>query len=104
MRIDNNKARFLKKYEQRLKKVLLVGFIAGIVICFLLGSIVSRIRIGGLEKKYKEQIAELEKKNEQLSNESQDGGTGEKAASGADTLSSAEDGWSLVLILSLIHI
>ena len=98
MRIDNNKARFLKKYEQRLKKVLLVGFIAGIVICFLLGSIVSRIRIGGLEKKYKEQIAELEKKNEQLSNESQDGGTGEKAASGADTLSSAEDGWSLVLI------
>ena len=50
MRIDNNKARFLKKYEQRLKKVLLVGFIAGIVICFLLGPIVSRIRLGGLEK------------------------------------------------------
>lgn len=98
MRIDNSKARFLKKYEQRLKKVMIVGFVAGIVVCFLLGSIVNRIRIGGLEKKYKEQITTLKDQNEQLSGESQDGGTGGEVTSSADTLSSTEEGWSLVLI------
>lgn len=98
MRIDNSKARFLKKYEQRLKKVMIVGFVAGIVVCFLLGSIVNRIRIGGLEKKYKEQITTLKDQNKQLSSESQDGGTGGEVTSGADTLSSTEEGWSLVLI------
>lgn len=98
MRIDNSKARFLKKYEQRLKKVMIVGFVAGIVVCFLLGSIVNRIRIGGLEKKYKEQITTLKDQNEQLSGESQDGGTRGEVTSSADTLSSTEEGWSLVLI------
>lgn len=98
MRIDNSKARFLKKYEQRLKKVMIVGFVAGIVVCFLLGSIVNRIRIGGLEKKYKEQITTLKDQNKQLSSESQDGGTGGEVTSSADTLSSTEEGWSLVLI------
>lgn len=98
MRIDNSKARFLKKYEQRLKKVMIVGFVAGIVVCFLLGSIVNRIRIGGLEKKYKEQITTLKDENKQLSSESQDGGTGGEVTSSADTLSSTEEGWSLVLI------
>ena len=98
MRIDNSKARFLKKYEQRLKKVMIVGFVAGIVVCFLLGSIVNRIRIGGLEKKYKEQITTLKDQNKQLSGESQDGGTGGEVTSSADTLSSTEEGWSLVLI------
>lgn len=98
MRIDNSKARFLKKYEQRLKKVMIVGFVAGIVVCFLLGSIVNRIRIGGLEKKYKEQITTLKDQNKQLSGESQDSGTGGEVTSSADTLSSTEEGWSLVLI------
>lgn len=98
MRIDNNRARFLKKYEQRLKKVMLVGFVAGIVVCFLLGSVVNRIRIGGLEKKYKEQIATLKDKNEKLSSEGQNGGTGKEADSSVETLASAENGWSLVLI------
>ena len=98
MRIDNNKARFLKKYEQRLKKVMLVGFVAGFVICFLLGAVVNRIRISGLEKKYKEQVATLKDQNEQLASKDQDDGTGKEADSSAVTLSSAENGWSLVLI------
>lgn len=98
MRIDNNKARFLKKYEKRLKKVMIVGFAAGIIVCFLLGSIVNRIRIGGLEKKYKEEIAALKDQNKQLSSGEQGEGTVVEAASGAETLSSTDAGWSLALI------
>lgn len=98
MRIDNNKARFLKKYEQRLKKVLIVGFAAGILICFLLGSIVNQIRIGGLERKYKEQITTLKDKNEQLSGKIQGSVTEKEVNDNADVLSSKKDGWNLVLI------
>lgn len=97
MRIDNNKARFLKKYEKRLKKVLIVGFAAGIIICFLLGSVVNRIRIGGLEKKYEEQITTLKDENEQLSGEIQDGVSEQKVNDNANT-SFREEGWNLVLI------
>ncbi len=98
MRIDNNKARFLKKYEERLKKVLIVGFISGIIICFLLGSLINRIRIGGLEKKYKEQITTLEDKNEQLSGELKSGSTQKGENQNSEILSSKEEGWALVLI------
>lgn len=98
MRIDNNKARFLKKYEERLKKVLILGFASGIIICFLLVSLVNRIRMGGLEKKYKEQITTLEDKNEQLSGELKSGSAQKGKNQNSETLSSKEEGWALVLI------
>ncbi len=98
MRIDNYKARFLKKYERRLKKVLLFGFVSGIVICFLVGSIVNRIRISGLEKKYKDQITTLEDEKKQLSSEVKNSVTEEEQNNSADTLSSGENGWCLVLV------
>lgn len=98
MRIDNNKARFLKKYEERLKKVLILGFASGIIICFLLVSLVNRIRMGGLEKKYKEQITTLEDKNEQLSGELKSGSAQKGENQNSETLSSKEEGWALVLI------
>lgn len=98
MRIDNNKARFLKKYEERLKKVLILGFVSGIIICFLLVSLINRIRVGGMEKKYKEQITTLEDKNEQLSGELKSGSTQKGENQNSEKLSSTEEGWALVLI------
>lgn len=98
MRIDNNKARFLKKYEKRLKKVLIAGFVMGVIVCFLLGALVNRIQVGGLEKKYKKQITTLEEKNEQLSSELKNGGTKQPENQNSETLSSKEEGWALVLI------
>ena len=100
MRIDNSRARFLKKYEQRLKKVLVVGFAAGLLVCFMLNLVFNRIRIGGIDKKYKKQITELTEKNEKLSSQIKSG-TSKKntdAGANADELSSKEDSWSLVLI------
>ena len=73
MRIDNSRARFLKKYEQRLKKVLVVGFAAGLLVCFMLNLVFNRIRIGGIDKKYKKQITELTEKNEKLSSQIKSG-------------------------------
>lgn len=98
MRIDNNKARFLKKYEERLKKVLILGFVSGIIICFLLVSLINRIRVGGMEKKYKEQITTLEDKNEQLSGELKSGSAQKGENQNSEKLSTTEEGWALVLI------
>ncbi len=100
MRVDNSRARFLKKYEQRLKKVLIAGFAAGLVVCFLLNMVINRIRIGGIDKKYKTQITELTKKNEKLSSQVKSGTSNNKTdtEAGANELSSEEDTWSLVLI------
>ena len=78
MRVDNSRARFLKKYEQRLKKVLIAGFAAGLVVCFLLNMVINRIRIGGIDKKYKTQITELTKKNEKLSSHVKSGTSNNK--------------------------
>lgn len=100
MRVDNSKARFLKKYEERLKKVLIVGFAAGVILCFLLNMVINRIRIGGIDKKYEKQITELTEKNEQLSSQVQSS-TAEKkgdAKASSEELSSEKDTWSLVLI------
>lgn len=98
MRIDNNKARFLKKYEERLKKVLILGFVSGIIICFLLVSLINRIRAGGMEKKYKEQITTLEDKNEQLSGELKSSSAQKGENQNSEKLSTTEEGWALVLI------
>ena len=100
MRIDNSRARFLKKYEQRLKKVLVVGFAAGLLVCFMLNLVFNRIRIGGIDKKYKKQITELTEKNEKLSSQIKSGVSKKNTDAGAsaDGLSSKEDSWSLVLI------
>ncbi len=100
MRIDNSRARFLKKYEQRLKKVLVVGFAAGLLVCFMLNLVFNRIRIGGIDKKYKKQITELTEKNEKLSSQIKSGVSKKNTDAGAsaDELSSKEDSWSLVLI------
>lgn len=100
MRVDNSRARFLKKYEQRLKKVLVVGFVAGLIVCVPVNLIINGIRRSGIDKKYEEQIKELTDKNEQLSGQIKSGTTQKKENQGADTeqLSSAEDTWSLVLI------
>ena len=87
MRVDNSRARFLKKYEQRLKKVLIAGFAAGLVVCFLLNMVINR-------------ITELTEKNEKLSSQVKSGTAKNKAdtEASADELSSEEDTWSLVLI------
>lgn len=100
MRIDNSRARFLKKYEQRLKKVLIVGFTAGLLVCFLLNLIINRVRIGGIDEKYKAQITELTEKNDKLSAQIRSGTVKKNADTGAsaEALSSKEDTWSLVLI------
>lgn len=98
MRIDNSRARFLKKYEQRLKKVLVVGFAAGLLVCFMLNLVFNRIRIGGIDKKYKKQITELTEKNEKLSSQIKSGVSKKNTDASADELSSKEDSWSLVLI------
>lgn len=102
MRIDNSRARFLKKYEQRLKKVLIVGFAAGLLVCFLLNAVINRIRFGGIDKKYEAQITELTKKNEKLTSQIKSGSAGKNtdtdAAASADELSSEKETWSLVLI------
>lgn len=100
MRIDNSRARFLKKYEQRLKKVLIVGFVSGLLVCFLLNLIINRVRIGGIDEKYKAQITDLTEKNEKLSAQVRSGTVKKNADAGAsaEELSSKEDTWSLVLI------
>ncbi len=100
MRVDNSRARFLKKYEQRLKKVLIAGFAAGLVVCFLLNVVINRIRISGIDKKYKTQITELTEKNEKLSSQVKSGTAKNKTdtEASAKELSSEEDTWSLVLI------
>ncbi len=100
MRVDNSKARFLKKYEQRLKKVLIIGFAAGLLVCFLLNMVISRIRIGGIDKKYEKQITELTEKNEKLSSQLKSGTAVKKedGEDGSNELSSEEEAWSLVLI------
>lgn len=100
MRIDNSRARFLKKYEQRLKKVLIVGFTAGLLVCFLLNLIINRVRIGGIDEKYKAQITELTEKNDKLSAQIRSGTVKKNADTGAsaEALSSKEETWSLVLI------
>ena len=98
MRIDHSRARFLKKYEQRLKKVLVVGFAAGLLVCFMLNLVFNRIRIGGIDKKYKKQITELTEKNEKLSSQIKSGVSKKNTDASADELSSKEDSWSLVLI------
>lgn len=103
MRVDNSRARFLKKYEQRLKKVLIAGFVAGLIVCFLLNVVINRIRIGGIDKKYEKQITELTEKNEKLSSQLKSGaavkkntedGTGDNSNEG----SVDEESWSLVLV------
>lgn len=100
MRVDNSRARFLKKYEERLKKVLVVGFVAGLLVCFLLNMVINRIRIGGIDKKYEKQITELTKENEQLSSQLKSGSSEKKEdlEASANELSSEEETWSLVLI------
>lgn len=100
MRVDNSKARFLKKYEQRLKKVLLVGFVAGLLVCFMLNMVVNRIRISGINKKYEGQITELTEKNRKLSNQLKPDSAQKKedVEASANALSSEEETWSLVLI------
>ncbi len=100
MRVDNSKARFLKKYEQRLKKVLITGFAAGLLVCFLLNMVINRIRIGGIDKKYEKQITELTEKNEKLSSQLKSGTAVKKedGEDGSNELSSEEEAWSLVLI------
>lgn len=103
MSIDNSRARFLKKYEQRLKKVLIAGFVAGLLVCFLLNLVINRIRISGIDKKYEKQITELTEKNEQLSSQLNSGTTQKKTSTKTDKgdtgqSSSEGDTWSLVLV------
>lgn len=100
MRVDNSRARFLKKYEQRLKKVLVAGFVAGLIVCFPVNLIINGIRTRGIDKKYEKQIKELTEKNEQLSGQIKSGTTqkSEKQEADTDQLSSKEETWSLVLI------
>lgn len=100
MRVDNSRARFLKKYEQRLKKVLVAGFVAGLIVCFPVNLIINGIRTRGIDKKYEKQIKELTEKNEQLSGQIKSGTTQKNEKQEADTnqLSSREETWSLVLI------
>lgn len=97
MGIDN--ARLRRRYELRLKKILVVGIVIGVVGGILPSIIVGKVRSSIQKKKYETEITSLTKEKEKLTKEAKaKKGTVEAANLSVEKLSSEDSDWSLVLV------
>lgn len=97
MGIDN--ARLRRRYELRLKKILVVGIVIGVVGGILPSIIVGKVRTSIQKKKYETEITSLTKEKEKLTKEAKaKKETVEAANLSVEKLSSEDSDWSLVLV------
>lgn len=97
MGTDTTKLR--RQFELRLKKVMIVGIVTGLILGFLLCLIINIVKNHGKEKAYKTQIEELTKTNKELADKAEAAEEAQEAANmGGKLLASDDDGWSLALV------
>lgn len=87
-----------RKLDLRLKKILLMGAVAGAIVGVSVTLLAAKNTIRDKEEKYAAELAEKEKENEKLRSRLNADNITEVAKVNAEVLASNEENWSLVLV------